>query len=196
METEIEAKFLAVDFKEVRRKLDELGGVCEQPMRLMRRAIIETPEMQAKGAFVRIRDEGHHVTLTYKQVNTLSIDGTKETEVVVSDFDTTVRLLAAAGLAARSFQESRRETWRLGDVEVVLDEWPWLDPYVEIEGPHEALVREAAQKLDFHWNDAVFGGVMSAYMAQYTHLTLEHTVANIAEVRFDSPFPDHFKPQA
>jgi adenylate cyclase, class 2 len=71
MKTEIEVKFLDVDFNLMREKLKQLGAVCEQPMRLMRRAIIETPELEAKGGFLRVRDEGDKVTLTYKQFHLL-----------------------------------------------------------------------------------------------------------------------------
>lgn len=114
MQTEFEAKFLRVDHDDVRRKLKSQGATLIQPMRLMRRVFIETPEMRAKGAFLRVRDEGDKATLTYKQFDELSIDGAKEHEVEVSDYQTTVDLLSAAGLPYRSIQESRRETWKVG----------------------------------------------------------------------------------
>lgn len=43
--------------------------------------------MKAKGAFARVRDEGYRVVMTYKQFDDLSIDGAKEIEIVVDDFD-------------------------------------------------------------------------------------------------------------
>lgn len=168
MKPEIEAKFLNVDFDSLRQKLTALGGVCEQPMRLMRRAIIEPPELEARDAFIRIRDEGDKVTLTYKQFHDhTAFSGVKEIEVTVGDFDDTLAILEQAGLKQKSFQESRRETWRLGGVEVVLDEWPWLNPYIEIEGRSESEVKDAAKVLGFVWSDAVFGSVTVAYKAQY-----------------------------
>lgn len=170
MQTEIEAKFLNVDHNVVRRNLRELGGVCEQPMRLMRRVVFHSDDMEAKGAFVRIRDEGYRVTMTYKQFDADVIDGAKEYEIEVSDFDTAIAILDAAGVAHDTFQESRRENWRLGDVEVMLDEWPWLAPYVEIEGPSEDQVTIVAESLGFAWEDAVFGGVANAYANQYPHI--------------------------
>jgi adenylate cyclase, class 2 len=189
VKSEIEAKFLSVNHDEIRQKLAELGGVCEQPMRHMRRVTIETPELIEKDAFVRVRDEGHRVTMTYKQFDSFAIDGAKEIEVVVSNFEDMVALLAAAGLPQGSFQESRRETWKLDNVEVVLDEWPWLKPYIEIEGESEESVCEAAERLGFDWEDAVFGDVMAAYRAEYPHLTEKDSVARIPQVRFDDPLP-------
>lgn len=95
MKTEIEVKFLDVDFDEIRTKLTELGAACEQPMRLLRRVTIENAFMKdGRDAFVRVRDEGNRVTMTYKQFDDLSIDGAKEIEVEVSDYDDAVALLA------------------------------------------------------------------------------------------------------
>lgn len=170
MQTEIEAKFLNVDHDEIREKLRELGGVCEQPMRLMRRVVFHSNDMEVKRAFVRVRDEGHRVTMTYKQFDADTVDGAKEHEIEVSDFNAAVAILDAAGITHDTFQESRRENWRLGDIEVMLDEWPWLAPYVEIEGPSEDRVKGVAERLGFAWEDAVFGGVANAYANQYPHI--------------------------
>jgi adenylate cyclase, class 2 len=190
MNTEFEVKFVNVLHDEIRQKLKDLGADLKQPMRLMKRAIIETPSLKAKDAFLRVRNEGDRVTLTYKQFDTLSIDGAKEFAVQVDDFQTTLDLLEAAGLPHRSLQESKRETWNLDGAEVVLDEWPWLNPYIEIEGESEAHVRVVSQKLGFEWSNAVFGDVMAAYRKQYPHLTEQDTVGNIPEVRFGDELPD------
>ena len=193
MKTEYEAKFINIDINDIREKLQAQGAVLEVPMRLMRRVIIETDELKKRGGFVRVRDEGHRVTVTYKQFDALSVDGAKEHEVIVSDFDEVIALLAAAGLHYNSFQESMRETWRCGDAEVVIDEWPWLNPYIEVEAGSEAEVKDCAEKLGFKWDEAVFGDVMSAYQVQYPHLSPTDTVGNIAEVRFGDPLPELLK---
>ncbi len=195
MKAEIEVKFLDVSFDDIRAKLKELGGVCEQPMRLMRRVAIHNDYMRiGKDAFLRVRDEGYRVTLTYKQFDELSVDGAKEIEVEVNDYDTTVALLEQTGLRAHTSQETKRETWRLSGAEVMLDEWPWLKPYIEIEGESEAILRDIAAKLGFDWKYAVFGDVMAAYRAEYSHLTVKDTVGSIPEVKFGDPLPDLLKP--
>lgn len=189
MNTEIEAKFVNVDHDIIRSKLSSIGAKLEQPMRLMRRVTIDTDYMKTKNAFLRVRDEGHRVTATYKQFDSLSVDGAKEVEITVNDFQSTVDLLSAAGLAYTSFQESKRETWTLGGAEIVLDLWPWLDPYIEIEAEDEATVRQIAAQLGLNWEDAVFGDVMQAYMKQYPHLTDKDTVGTVPLVKFDDPLP-------
>lgn len=190
MKTEYEAKFLDVDVEDVRDRLRQVGAKLEKPMRLMRRVTIENEDLVAKNAYVRIRDEGDRTTMTYKQFDMLSLDGAKEHEIVVSSFDDAVALLGAAGLPHQSFQESKRETWNWNDVEIVIDEWPWLKPYIEIESSSGERVKDFAEKLGYVWDDAVFGDVMVAYRAEYPHLSATDTVGRIAEVRFEDPLPD------
>lgn len=192
MNKEIEAKFLNINHDEIREKLSSLGAVLEQPMRIMRRVVIHSPDMTKKNAFVRVRDEGHRTTITYKQFDEDSIDGAKEYEIQVDDFDTAVSLLAASGLKYDTFQETKRENWKLGDTEIMLDEWPWLNPYIEIESRDESNVKDLALKLGFDWKDAVFGGVANAYQKQYPHIDergKDEINQRWSTIKFDEPAP-------
>jgi adenylate cyclase class 2 len=196
MQTEIEVKFPQIDIDAMRERLKEAGAVCEQPMRLMRRRTFDNNFMkQGKDAFARVRDEGHKITMTYKQFDSLSLHGAKEIEIEVSDFEKACELMfqIGAGEVMSSYQESRRETWRLGDVEIVIDEWPWLKPYIEVEGVSEEAVRKVADELGCDWSDAVFGDVMAAFRLEYPHLTVDETIGNLQEVRFGAPLPDFLK---
>ncbi|HBO64348.1 TPA: adenylyl cyclase [Candidatus Saccharibacteria bacterium] len=192
MNTEIEAKFVNVSIDDVRSNLTKLGAVLEQPMRLMKRVTIDSDFMRSNNAFLRIRDEGNKITITYKQFDSLSVDGAKEIETTVGDFAVAVSLVAAIGIPHKSYQETKRETWKLDDTEVVIDVWPWLNPYIEIEGPSETRVKDVASLLGFQWENAVFGDVMEAYKIQYPHLKKSDTVGNIPEVKFNTPLPDLF----
>jgi adenylate cyclase class 2 len=195
MKTEIEVKFLDIDHDDIRGKLAAIGASLEIPMRLMRRVTIDTSAMKQKGAYVRVRDEGNKVTMTYKQFDKLSVDGAKEIEIEVSHFQDTIDLLAATGLIQGSYQETKRETWKLGSTEIVLDEWPWLKPYIEIEGESEETLRDVAAQLGLDWETAAFGDVMVAYRAEYPHLTEDQTVGNVAEARFGDELPELLKPR-
>ncbi len=192
MKTEIEVKFLNVDFDQVRATLVELGATCEQPMRLMRRALFRTPELIKRDAFVRVRDEGDKITVTFKEFKGNTVDGAEETEV--SDFDNAVAIFTAGGLDQTSFQESRRETWHLDDVEIMLDEWPWLDPFIEIEGQTETAVKEKARILGFDWSQAVFGSAIEVFRLKYPDGRNPNGLIDIPRVRFGDPLPDKFKP--
>ncbi len=199
MNTEIEAKFLHINHDEIRNKLKGAGFVCTTPIRLMRRAIIDYSDRRLQtgnsNSYVRVRDEGNKVTLTYKQFASLSIDGAKEVEVITSSFEDTVKIFTQIGLEVVSLQESKRETWQTETCEVVLDEWPWLDPYIEIEAATESEVRNVAGKLSLDWSQAKFGDVMVAYRDQYPYLNETQTVGKVSEVIFNTELPDLLKEQ-
>lgn len=191
MQTEIEAKFLRVDPEDIRTRLEKVGATCKQPMMLMRRVIFDNDDLKTKNAFVRVRDEGYRIAMTYKQYDEISLTGAKEIEFSVSDYDAAVAFTEALGVRAKSAQEARREIWELDDVEVVIDEWPWIDPFIEIEGPSEQAVKAAAKKLGYEWKDAAFGDIMTAYRDRYpkTGLAPKDMVYNLPSVRFDDEVP-------
>lgn len=193
MTTEIEVKFLNSDHDDIRTKLRSIEAMCIKPMRLMRRAIIDYPDRRlqtgASNSFIRVRDEGDVTTLTFKQFQSLSVDGAKELTTNVDSFENTIKIFQAVGLEVLSFQESMRETWEFRGCEIVLDVWPWLNPYIEIEGPDVSALQHVSMLLDLDWNDAVYGDVMVAYRAQYPHLKEHETVGSLSEVKFDTEPP-------
>lgn len=199
MKTEIEVKFLQQDHDAIRARLSELGAECTLPMVLMQRAIIDYPDRRlqtgAVNSYIRVRDEGSKITLTYKQFQSLSVDGAQEISVTVDSFEDTVHIFTAIGLDVVSFQESKRETWHYKNCEIVLDEWPWLSPYIEIEGESETTLQTIATELGLSWDTAVFGDVMVAYRTDYPHLTPDQTVGKIPEVRFNTPLPESMQPR-
>lgn len=194
MQTEIEVKFLAVDHDAIRQKLRAVHATLEHPMRLMRRSIMDFPDKRlghsTDDAFLRIRDEGDRITATYKQfAPERAIDSAKEIEVVTDDYETTIRLFEKLGLQVLSVQESKRETWRLGECEVVLDEWPWIKPYLEIEGPSQPALKKVAAALGLDWANVVTGSVTAAYRGEFD---IPHHMAIGANPRvaFDEPLPE------
>ncbi len=195
MQPEIEAKFLNVDFEKLRKLLKENKAICTQPMRMMKRVAMDFPDRLLQtnaNAWVRVRDEGDKVTLTYKQTTEHEFGGSNEIEVTVSNYDDTIDLIKKLGLVIQADQETMRETWKLDDVEIVLDEWPWLNPYIEIEGPTKESVINVANKLSFDWDDAIFGSVTVAYRHQYPDITSEDHISVIPDIKFNLPRPDWF----
>lgn len=195
MQQEIEAKFLNIDPEQIRAKLKEAGAILEQPMRLMRRVQFDYPDMRYKNdnytERLRVRDEGNKVTTTYKKKNDTNY--TYELETTVGSFDDMVNIYKAIGLKDFSYQESKRETWNLDGVEVVIDEWPWLNTYIEIEGLDEPSIKVAAEKLALEWRNAKFGSVDTAYMDQYKGMKETDSIGEVPEARFDTPLPQYLK---
>lgn len=196
MPTEIEAKFLQVDHDEIRERLQASGGMLQHPMRLMRREVFDHPDHRYQKAGhkerLRIRDEGDKQTITYKKALP-DLNYVHEIETTVGSYDAMQQLLVAVGLTPYSYQESKRETWHLGEVEVVLDEWPWLEPYIEIEGPSEKAIQTATKQLGLNWSDARFGSVDTAYRAQYLGMTEHESIGDLPEVKFNTPLSDYLK---
>ena len=195
MKSEIEVKFLDVDIDDIRNRLTSTGAKLEQPMRLMRRALIEEPHHVTENSFIRIRDEGDKTTLTFKRRTkpdgTSTIDSTKEIETTVGDFDTTVEIFSEAGWQYITLQESRRETWQLDGAEVVIDEWPWIKPYIEVEAESEDIVRAVSDRLGFDWKDAAFGSVDIIYQRDYPKMSVRGII-DVKDARFGDPVPEQF----
>lgn len=189
MKTEIEVKFCQIDIKDIRGRLEQAGAVCEQPMRLMRRTVFHTVGRDP-AAYLRVRDEGDKITMTYKRFEGTGIHDAKEVETLVEDYDATIEVLKQTGLTPKSVQETRRETWKLGGVEVVIDEWPWLEPFIEVEGESEDAVRQAAEQLGFDWSEAVVGPVTVAYRLSYPDLPPDTVMDDVPDIRFEATPPE------
>lgn len=189
METEIEAKFLDIEPESLRKKLVSMGAKQKHPEILMKRKVFDHPDLRLEkiGGWVRVRDEGEKITFSYKQLNDRTLHGTKEVTVIVSDFERTCQILETIGLVARSYQETRRETWLLGTSEVTIDTWPWIPTFVEIESPDETELRGVAERLGFHWQDAMHGSVETAYQ-KYFNVT-EEEIDHWQSITF-VPMPD------
>jgi adenylate cyclase class 2 len=190
MQTEIEAKSLDADHDALRVKLRELGATLEQPMRLFRRHNMDFPDgrLRSRGGWARVRDEGDKITASYKELSDRTVHGTKEVCVAVDSYDSAKALLEELGLKATSYQETKRESWRLGELQIELDQWPWTKPYIEIEAPDEAALKDIFQKLGLPWETAVFGSVEVVYQGEYD--VTDHDFGQISLITFEAPVPD------
>lgn len=146
MNTEYEIKVLDIDKEAVIAQIEQLGGEHVADYNF-RRYIFHTVPFDA-ASWVRLRTDGTTATLAFKSSQADAIDGMQEVEVDVSDFDKTQILLAQAGLEQSSYQENRRSLYRLGDVELALDEWPHIPCYLEIEGSSQEAVEQVLQSLE------------------------------------------------
>lgn len=169
MQTEIEAKWLHIDINKMREKLESVGAVCMHKERTMQRKNFDFPDhkLEKIGGWVRVRNEGDKITLSYKQLNERTVHGTKEVSVIVDDFDTTCIFLESIGLENYSYQETKRESWELNGAQIELDTWPWIPSFIEIEAPTEEVLKQTAILLDLSYIDALHGSVETAYQDVY-----------------------------
>jgi adenylate cyclase class 2 len=191
MKPEIEAKFLNVNHDAVRAKLKELGAVCDQPMRLMKRDAFDFPDgrlRSTKNGWARMRNEGDKVTMSYKQLNNRELDGTHEVQLIVDSYENGVAFLEALGLKSTTYQETKRESWHFNGCEIELDEWPWAKPYVEIEGPDETTLKDIATKLGLNWGEVKHGSVEIVYQGEYD--VTDEEFNKIPVITFEEPAPE------
>jgi adenylate cyclase class 2 len=169
MKTEIEAKWLDIDHDEFRRRLKKLGARRVRPLTQMVRAVFDdkNKHLNKKSGWIRVRDEGDKITMSYKQVNDKSLTGTKEICLTIDSFDSAVDFLKNIGFVQKSFQETRRESWELDGAEIELDEWPWLPTFVEIETKSQVKMAKIADKLGLNLSDAMHGSADFVYERYY-----------------------------
>jgi len=171
MQTEYEATFVNINRDVIREKLKQVGAVLVKPEVLMRRYTFNLPRgHEHKDKFLRVRDEGDRITLSFKIVpegGAKNIDEQKEICFNVDNFDKAVDFLRTIGCQEKAYQETKRELWKIGDTEIVIDEWPFLEPLVEIEGQSEAIVKEVSAKLGFDYTKALFCAAGAIYAQKY-----------------------------
>ena len=132
MHTEIEERVLEINSEEIIKKLESLGATKIGEWHQRRYVYDFIPKRENE--WIRLRTNGIETTLTYKNVEDNTIDGTKELEVVVSDFDETNLLLNVLGYTPRAYQENKRIRYMLNDIEIDIDSWPLIPTYLELEG--------------------------------------------------------------
>jgi adenylate cyclase, class 2 len=168
MEIEYEATFININKDEVRSKLKEIDAKLVKPEFLQKRVVFNLPkDNKIKGGWMRVRDEGDKVTMSLKIIDGDKIHDQKEICLKIDNFDNSIQLLETLGCQKKAYQENKRELWLVGDVEVTIDEWPFLEPYLEVEGESEEVVKIVSERLGFDYNQAMFCHTGTIYSKKY-----------------------------
>ena len=168
MEIEYEATFTNIDKDSIRNTLKSIGATLEREEYLQRRTVFNLPiNNEIKGGWMRIRDEGNKITMSLKVVDGENIEDQKEACVEVSDYGEAEVILTTLGCNRKAYQETKRELWLLDEVEVTIDTWPFLEPFIEVEGATEELVKSVSEKLGMKWSNAKFCAVDVLYAEKY-----------------------------
>jgi adenylate cyclase class 2 len=189
MDIEYEATFTNVDKDDVRSRLRQVGAALERSEFLQKRIVFSLPSgHEVRGAWARVRDEGDKITMSIKIVDGEAITDQKELCLTIDSFEQGRSLLNMLGCEEKAYQETKRELWMIDTVEVMIDEWPFLEPFVEIEGGSEEVVREVSEKLGFKWEAARFCAVGTLYAEKYGFS--EDTINNgTSKIVFDMKNP-------
>ena len=168
---EIEVKFLDIDKEEMEKKLLAIGATKAGEY-FYRRHLFDYPDLRLNqtGAYVRLRDEGDKVTLTFKQRLGIAADdgsqndqGMKEIEVIVSDFEQTAEIFFAMGFIEKFYQENKRIRYVKGTTEYDIDLWPELKPFLEIEAKSWQDIDAAILELGLNPDDKKIFSAQQVY---------------------------------
>ena len=165
MKKEVEERILEVDKEQVIKKLEELGAEKVGDWHQKRYVYDFMPKREHE--WIRLRNNGLETTLTYKNVESTEIDGTKELEIVVSDFEETYQLLNILGYSPKAFQENKRTRYYLEHIEVDIDTWPLIPTYVELEGGTEEEIKNVEKLLGLSDGKITTLNCQDIYMQEY-----------------------------
>ena len=168
---EFEIKFLEVDVPELEKKLLAMGADKAGEYNY-HRVIMDYPDkrLHADHSWIRLRTDGKHTTLTYKQAQVdkkgdrfMGHVGMKEIEVEVEDYEKAFELLKSIGLTVKTLETNQRIRYQLQDVTFDIDIWPGIPPYLEIESTSYEKVKNAANKLGFDPTKGIIGTAGTVY---------------------------------
>ncbi len=190
MQIEYEAKFPDIDKDAIRRKLQEVGATLAKPEFLQKRTVFFLPKgHEIAGGWVRVRDECDKITMSLKVVDGERIENQKEICLKTDSFEQAEMFLMTLGCRKKSYQETKRELWFLDGAEITIDEWPFLEPFLEIEGKSEVSVKGVVGKLGLDYTQALFGSVDILCMRKYPHLTADRINNETPIIVFDGENP-------
>lgn len=185
MHKEIEAKLLNVDPQHIQLLLEKNGWRKESERTLFRRVVYHDPKGN-DSSYLRLRDEWDRVTMTYKEVfDRYKLDGVRESEIEVSDFETAKQMLEHMGMKQKAYQETYRETRFFCGTMVTIDERPGIKPFIEVEWETQDKVEDAINKLWFDMANAVFWSVSEVYILELG-MTAEQ-INNRPTITFENP---------
>lgn len=146
MHTEIEERILEIDVDKIVKKLESLNAKKVGDWYQKRYVYDFNPKREDE--WIRLRDTGKKITLTYKNVEKNTIDGTKELEIEVSNFEDTNDMLKILGYTPRAYQENKRIRYILNEVEIDIDSWPMIPAYMELEGNSVEEIKKIEEILE------------------------------------------------
>lgn len=161
MKTEYEVRILEINHDEIVKKLESIGAEFRFNVLQQRYVYDLVPKQENK--WIRLRTDGTKTTLTIKNLESQTIDGTKELELIVDDFSKTNDFLEELGFKSHGFQQNKRTQYILDGVEIDLDRWPLIPEYMEIEGNTEEEVYNTLDKLGISKDKVVTLDVSSIY---------------------------------
>lgn len=151
---EIEVKFAVAHHAVLRQRILASGARQLQDRHLERNWRFDTPDHALTNAHrvLRVR-QADHATITYKSPGATALIRT-EIECRVDDSQAATELLEALGYQIFQIYEKYREVFKLGAVEIMLDELPF-GSFVELEAASIDELQTTSELLGLQWAERV-----------------------------------------
>jgi len=185
MTTEYEIKFPKININEIKKKLENLEATLVMDKFLYKRYICDI----SNNSFMRLRTTPNGASLTIKEFTHSDKDHMKEQEMFINDFDEGKMFMdyfIKHDLIPDNhprYQENYRTMYKLKDCEFCIDEWPLLEPFLELEAANETILKKYSEILGLEWKNGLFGSVnvlakklYNTNLSKYRILTFEKQV--------------------
>ncbi|MFH0854418.1 MAG: CYTH domain-containing protein [bacterium] len=188
MQIEFEATFPDISKNNAREMLKNADAKLIRPEYFQRRINFYVPDNIVPNSWLRVRDEGDKITMSLKRNDGPSIENQQEICMEVDNFATAVNFLESLGFKQKSYQETKRELWKLDKAEITIDEWPFLEPFMEVEADSEREIKEVCEKLGLDFSKALFCPITVLYSMKY-NIPEEYINNEIPKIIFEEKNP-------
>ncbi len=175
---ETEIKILGINAEEVEAKLKELNA--EKTFDgLLKVRYLDTPnnEIRDRGDLLRIRDfTGDFVEICYKS-NKREENGCKvydEVHLKADDFNEATQMFDKLGFKVSTYYEKKRKVFKLDNAEIVIDQYPKIEPFIEIEAEDSAQIEELIKKLGLEDNERSSETINGLLKSKYPDIELNN----------------------
>lgn len=117
---EYEYRYYNVNKKEIIKQIKDLEGTKKGIF--LFRVIVFIHPLEVKKTYIRVRDEGYKITLTFK--SNMGDEFVNENEVIIDNFDEGCKILLGIGCKKKYYYEKIREIWNIGKTEICWDTNP------------------------------------------------------------------------
>ncbi len=107
--------------------------------------------------WIRLRQTGEETTIAIKKIFNDSaeynLDDVKEVELKIPNIEVGKELLENLGYCPTNHQRKMRIAYDYKNTEIVIDKWPKIPPYIEVEGKNSEQIYQVVKELGFKKED-------------------------------------------
>lgn len=166
--TEIEVRFLNIDYIKIVSTLKDLGAK-DHGEEFLSEIIFadEALTWPKKDRLIRLRSTSKGTKIAYKHHRGIKVGEVDDVEFDIPDFDKAKAFLELSGFVPIRFQEKKRHTFTHEHFVFDIDTWPHAPTYIEIEAPNEKELKKAAKFLGLDWEKVVHEDAKKLLEAHY-----------------------------